>query len=112
MSSVPPNIVGPLLQSGLASRQIAGERDKDANAQRVAARETAKLGNAAETSVETTDGDTRIHADAEGAGGQGRSLEEEEQQREEANTLDIVTDEETEDADQNAADDDHLDIQA
>ncbi len=77
MSTIPPNIVGPIIQSGAAQKQAArtleGEREQQSNAVAAGNKMSEKV---AET-VGETDNDTRVHADAEGSGGQGRSAGEE-----------------------------------
>jgi len=72
MTTIPPNIVGPILQSALQQRQIARERDGDANRQIEAARVGASVAERTQLEVEATDDDTRVHADGGGQGSQGR----------------------------------------
>ncbi len=77
MSTIPPNIVGPIVQSGAAQKQAAraleGEREQQSNA--VAAGN--KMSEKAAETVGEADNDSRVHADAEGSGGQGGSTGEE-----------------------------------
>ena len=77
MSTIPPNIVGPIVQSGAAQKQAAraleGEREQQSNA--VAAGN--KISEKAAETVGETDNDARVHTDAEGSGGQGGSSGEE-----------------------------------
>ncbi len=77
MSTIPPNIVGPIVQSGAAQKQAAraleGEREQQSNA--VAAGN--KMSEKAAGTVGETDNDSRVHTDAEGSGGQGRGAGEE-----------------------------------
>ncbi len=77
MSTIPPNIVGPIVQSGAAQKQAArvleGEREQQSNA--VAAGN--KMSEKAAEMVGEADNDSRVHTDAEGSGGQGRSAGEE-----------------------------------
>ena len=73
MSTIPPNLVGPIIQSGAAQKQAArvleGEREQQSNA--VVAGN--KISEKAAGTVGETDNDSRVHADAEGSGGQGGS---------------------------------------
>ncbi len=77
MSTIPPNLVGPIVQSGAAQKQAAraleGEREQQSNA--VAAGN--KMSEKAAGTVGETDNDSRVHTDAEGSGGQGGSAGEE-----------------------------------
>ena len=77
MSTIPPNLVGPIVQSGAAQKQAAraleGEREQQSNA--VVAGN--KISEKAAGTVGETDNDSRVHADAEGSGGQGGSTGEE-----------------------------------
>ncbi len=77
MSMIPPNLVGPIVQSGAAQKQAAraleGEREQQSNA--VAAGN--KISEKAAETVGETDNDARVHTDAEGSGGQGGSAGEE-----------------------------------
>ena len=73
MSTIPPKLVGPIIQSGAAQKQAAraleGEREQQSNA--VVAGN--KISEKAAGTVGETDNDSRVHTDAEGSGGQGRS---------------------------------------
>ena len=77
MSTIPPNLVGPIIQSGAAQKQAAraleGEREQQSNA--VVAGN--KISEKAAGTVGETDNDARVHTDAEGSGGQGGSTGEE-----------------------------------
>lgn len=74
MSAVPPNIVGPLLQSHLVARHASSIRENE-NAQRTnAGRQQTSASAEQDTTVETTDNDTQVHTDAEGGGSQGRAF--------------------------------------
>ncbi len=77
MSTIPPNLVGPIVQSGAAQKQAAraleGEREQQSNAV-VAGK---KMSEQAADTVGEADNDSRVHADAEGSGSQGRSEGEE-----------------------------------
>lgn len=86
MSSIPPDIFGSAAQAGFAAREAArvGNADRAGQA-REASRNVAKADDAAE-SVETADADSAVFADAEGAGGQGRSTEHHEPSDEEGDS--------------------------
>jgi len=78
VSSIPPDIAGSAAQAGFVAPEAQRARAADRAAQsNLAQRQAQSLDDAAE-SVETDDGDTAIFTDAEGAGGQGRSLTEQE----------------------------------
>lgn len=74
MSTLPPNLVGPILQTPLAQRQISNLRDSDgvqrANAQRLQTASAAEK----DSTIETADNDTQVHTDSEGQGSQGRAF--------------------------------------
>jgi hypothetical protein len=73
MTAIPPDILGAAAQAGLAAREVARGADADRVSQaRAAARQVRALTDAADQ-VGTTDGDTAVFADAEGAGSQGRA---------------------------------------
>ncbi len=105
MSAVPPNMVGPILQSSLTARQVSNARSGE-EAQRTSAdrKQTAAI-DERDTTVETTDNDTQVHTDAEGLGSQGRAFSRPED-----------VDPEAENDDQPAADDQdagrHIDFEA
>ena len=99
MSAVPPNILGAAAQAGFVAGEAARTRDADRSGQaQVAAKQVEQAKDSA-NSVETTDGDTAVFADAEGAGGQGRAFGDGSDQPVEEN-LDIATDTEDGDASQ------------
>ncbi len=84
MSAIPPNLVGPILQSPLAQGQISAARDNE-EAQRAAGdRRQSGAITEADSTVETTDNDTAVYADAEGAGSQGRAFSEPRQENAES----------------------------
>ncbi len=70
MSTIPPNLVGPIIQSAAAQKQAAraleGEREQQSNA--VATGN--KISEKAAEMVGEADNDSRVHTDAEGSGGQ------------------------------------------
>lgn len=74
MSSLPPNLVGPILQSGLAQRQVARIRDNTQAQESSLRHQQANAIDQQDSTVETTDGDTQVHSDAEGMGSQGRAF--------------------------------------
>jgi len=79
MSSLPPNLVGPILQSHLAQRQVSHVRDNERVQQSTFNRQQTNAIDEQDSTVETDDGDTQVHADAEGTGSQGRAFSEGEQ---------------------------------
>lgn len=77
MSSIPPNLVGPILQTPFVQTQAAAARGVD-DAQRVNAERRGTIAAAeTDTTVETTDTDTQVFTDAEGSGSQGRAFSDE-----------------------------------
>jgi hypothetical protein len=76
MSSVPPNLVGPILQTPLAQRQVSAVRGNEDAQRASAARKQGLTSQEQASTVETTDSDTQIHTDAEGTGSQGRAFSE------------------------------------
>lgn len=75
MSSIPPNSIASILQSGATQRQQSKVTDADRNARDRAARE---LAGAREDilEVEATEEDSQVNADSEGAGASGRETRE------------------------------------
>lgn len=81
MSAIPPNLVGPLMQSSLVQGQVSAVRDSE-NAHRASSER--RLTGAileADSTVETTDSDTQVFTDAEGGGSQGRAFSEPDDQQ-------------------------------
>jgi hypothetical protein len=72
MSAIPPDIAGSAVQAGFAARQASASRDADKVGQANASARQAEALRDAANSVDTSDGDTAVFADAEGAGSQGR----------------------------------------
>lgn len=72
MSAIPPNLVGPILQSPAAQQQAARVLEKERAQQSDAAAKTGRLTDRAAESIGESDNDARVDADAEGAGSQGR----------------------------------------
>jgi len=79
MSTVPPNLVGPILQSGLMQRQVSPVRDNERAQETNAQRQQSNQINEKDSTVETTDDDTQVYTDAEGGGSQGRTFSEPEE---------------------------------
>ncbi len=77
MSGIPADIIGSAAQAGFTAAEASRIRDGDRAAQAAAAARQAKAADLAADSVETSDADTEVHTDAEGAGSQGRTIEEE-----------------------------------
>ncbi|MHC4443949.1 MAG: hypothetical protein ACYTF1_16690 [Planctomycetota bacterium] len=71
MSSVPPNMVGPILQTHLTQQQLSAIRQNIRIQEDEAQRVRSAAGDEKEGTVETADEDTRIHGDAQGRGSQG-----------------------------------------
>ncbi len=87
MTSVPPGALGPILQTDQVQRQVSQVRDGERTARANADRQQNFAITETDTTVETTDTDTRVHTDAEGGGSQGRAFsqpEEPEQPQKEA----------------------------
>lgn len=74
MSAVPPNFVGPILQSHLTQRQVSAVRDSERNQRASADHQQAKAIDEKGSTVETAEDTTQVHTDAEGAGSQGRAF--------------------------------------
>lgn len=72
MSAIPPDILGSAAQAGYTARQTARAGDAERSSQAREANRNIDAADDAAESVETSDGDTAVFADAEGAGGQGR----------------------------------------
>lgn len=72
MSTLPTNIVGTVLQSTVVQRQVSAVRDTERASSAVDLRKQATIIDEKGSTVETTDGDTQVYADAEGGGSQGR----------------------------------------
>jgi hypothetical protein len=82
MSAVPPNYVGPILQSGLTQREVSRVRDNDRAQADYAARRQSSASDEHDTTINTDDGDTQVDPDAEGTGSQGRAFTQGEEQPE------------------------------
>ena len=77
MAEIPPDIPSSAAQAGFQAREVAKERDARRVASSDAANRQAQSVDEAGRTVETTDDDVAIFADAEGTGSQGRAFEEE-----------------------------------
>jgi hypothetical protein len=90
MSTMPPNVVGSVLQSHMAQHQASVVRETEESQRDNASRRQALAADERDTTVGTADTDTQIHADAEGTGSQGRDFsspeEEAEQDADESTT--------------------------
>jgi hypothetical protein len=89
MSAVPPNLVGPLLQSHMMQRQASNIRDNEESQKATASRQQGTAADEKDNTVETTDNDTQVHTDAEGTGSQGRTFSESPEQQEETPPTDL-----------------------
>ncbi len=74
MSSVPPNLVGPIFQTHLTQQQVSAIRQNIRKQEDEAQRVRSAAGDEKEGTVGTTDEDTRVHADAQGPGSEGRGF--------------------------------------
>ncbi|MCB9851800.1 MAG: hypothetical protein H6819_01790 [Phycisphaerales bacterium] len=73
MSSIPPNAIGSVLQSGVAQQAASQQKDRVENEQTDASRElTGRGGTEDILEIEETDGGTKVDADGGGYGSQGR----------------------------------------
>ena len=77
MSGIPSDIAGSAAQAGFQARDVAKVRDAARVGQAHSADRATKAIDEAGSTVETEDGDTAVFTDAEGAGSQGRSFEDE-----------------------------------
>jgi|GEM_PF-514467 len=76
MAEMPSNIAGSAAQAGYQAHDVAKGRDTDRAGQASAVNRQVKATDETDTTVETTDSDTAVFADSEGAGSQGRASEE------------------------------------
>ena len=108
MSGIPSDIAGSALQAGFQARDVGKVRDGERAGQAQTANKAAKAVDEAGSTVETSDNDTAIFADAEGTGSKGRAYEEE--------LLEENTDEEDQDTSEGVTTDAdgqlHLDLEA
>jgi len=93
VSSLPPNIAGSVLQSHLTQRQVSTVRETERSQQHHAERQNVDAIDEKDSTVETSDDDTRVDTDAEGGGSMGRAFtESEDEQDQEASTETHPTD--------------------
>lgn len=74
MSSIPPNFIGSVLQSGIAQQTQSKDRETEENTRTDTSRKmngAAGAGDIIEIEATDTD-DTEVHSDTGGTGGQGR----------------------------------------
>ncbi len=76
MAEIPPDISSSAAQAGFQAREVAKERDARRTGQAEAASRQTKAVTESGDTVETTDADVAVYADAEGTGSQGRPFEE------------------------------------
>lgn len=73
MSAIPPNVIGSVLQSGVAQQIQSQARDRVENDRTDASRElTGRGGDEDILEIEETDGRTKVDKDGGGQGSQGR----------------------------------------
>ncbi|NLX13234.1 MAG: hypothetical protein GXY44_06205 [Phycisphaerales bacterium] len=104
-SSLPPNLVGSILQSHLTQRKTSITQDSARDEQVNAAQRQSKAIDERDTTVETSDEDTRISPDSQGSGGQGRAFTSPE------DTAEPFLEEQAVQADDDADEIQHIDIQ-
>ncbi|RJP31922.1 MAG: hypothetical protein C4547_14760 [Phycisphaerales bacterium] len=75
MSEIPSHIAVSGAQAGYQSQDVARARDAARAGQANAVDRQVKSLNEQDTTVETSDSDTAVFTDSEGAGSQGRSFE-------------------------------------
>jgi len=109
MSIGPADIAGASLQAQAQARDVAQVRDSAKAAERQAGEREAHAIDEAGDTVETTDDDTRVFTDGQGAGGQGREFSDEQPEGEDQ-TGAVTYD--NEGRHQDADDTPRLDIQA
>jgi len=78
MAEIPSDIASSAAQSGIRAKEVADAREAGRAGTANAADRQAKAIEESGTTVDTDDADSRVFADAEGTGSQGRPLEEEE----------------------------------
>ncbi len=76
MADIPP-ILGSAAQAGYQQADVSKARDAEKSGRAEAGRREAKAIDEAGSTIEANDEDVAVFADAEGAGGQGRSSQEE-----------------------------------
>ena len=76
MSTVPPNIVGPIVQTVVQQQQAAQTDDAEKARGTEQSQRMAQRSDRAEHTVSDTDSDTAVDAEAGQGGGQGRAFSE------------------------------------
>ena len=72
LSSIPPNIVGPILQSGVQQQQTARQLDGEREQQEGLSARAARRSGMAADAVSESEADMPVGTDSEGGGSQGR----------------------------------------
>ncbi len=75
MSEIPSHIATSGVQAGYQAREASRSRDAAGTGQATAAERQVKSLNEQDTTVETSDTDTAVFTDSEGAGSQGRNFD-------------------------------------
>jgi len=94
MAEIPSDIASSAAQAGFQAREVHREREAGRTGQaQIADRQVKAVSDAGEV-VDTDDADTRVFADSEGSGSQGRAFEEAggESSREDQETEGIIRD--------------------
>ena len=76
MSTLPPNLVGPILQAGTTQRQAARALENEREQQSNAAAAGSKARDRATEAIGEADNEARVHSESEGGGSQGREFTE------------------------------------
>jgi len=97
MAEIPSHIASSAAQAGFQAREVAKEREARRAGSAEAANRQVKAVDEADTHVDTEDGDTAVFADSEGAGSQGRSLDEDADQEESNQTPEDAPDDNSDD---------------
>ena len=86
MAEIPSDIASSAVGSGLKARDVGKASDAERAGQAKAAQRQVRSVDEVDITVDTTDDDTKVFADAEGSGSEGRSEEEETAPQEEPGT--------------------------
>ncbi len=86
MAEIPSDIASSAAQAGFKAGDVGKSNDAARSGQASTTRRQVKSVDEVEITVETTDDDTKVFADAEGGGSEGRSEEEEPAPQEEPGT--------------------------
>lgn len=76
MAEIPSDIASSAAQAGFKAHDVGKADDAERAGQANATRRQVRIVDEVEVTVETTDDNTKVFADAEGSGSQGRSEEE------------------------------------